>query len=207
MIPVVRRLLFGLVLAVTVALLTPAAPAQAAGQEVRICFVVGYFNGTPIIDCYTVEIPELKPNPPGPGWCPACLPGVQFWDTLDPKIRPDYLGKLGQGLALLGKAAVAGDPALVKEYRLMATDSFLESAKILGKSDVKLDQVGWADPKSGKFVADQSSVPLRDMGQQLADGLGLMQAALGDPEPQPNIDAAMERFDKAYGNFAGLYAG
>lgn len=207
MIPVVRRLLLGLMLAVTVAFLAPAAPAQAqtAGQEMRICFVVGYFNDRPIFDCITIMIPELKPHPPGPDWCPACLPGVQFGDNLDPEIRQNYLDKLGQGLALLGKAATTDNPDLVKEYRLMATDSFLASAEILGKSNVELDRVGWADPEYNKFDEDQTSGPLLEMGQQLAEGLGLMQVALGDPTPQPNINAAMECFDKAYADFDALY--
>ncbi|MCX4386207.1 hypothetical protein OG777_04605 [Micromonospora peucetia] len=195
-------------LVVTATLLVPATPASAAGQPVTICFKVGEIGGRPIFDCHTIVLPEFKPKPIGPVECLSCPPVFDLWDRIDPEKRFEYLDRLGQGLSLLGEAAQAVDPVKAKHLRELATETFRSSAKLLGGSDVKLGQVGWADLKNEKFHGDPDPQPsLVASGENLAIGLGLMQKALGDPEPEPNIAAAMARFDQAYKDLGTLFAG
>lgn len=203
-----RLLLTATVFAAAAAVIIPAAPAQAAGEEVTICFPVGSFGGIEIWDCHTVILPEVAPNPPGPVGCLSCPPAVDFLDKLDPEGQLAYLEQLGKGLGLLGQAAVTEDPKEVEQLRAHAAEAFLASAESLGKAEVKLDRVGWADLENNEFFKDPTPTPvLEAAGQHLVEGLALMQVALGDPSPQPSIDEAMAMFDKAYGNLAELFAG
>nr|MDT0663368.1 hypothetical protein [Micromonospora sp. DSM 115978] len=204
----VKRIMLAMALVVTATLLVPAAPANAGGRPVTICFQVGTVGGRPIFDCHTILLPEFKPVPIGPIECLSCPPVYDLWDRVDPLKRFEYLNRLGQGLTLLGESAQAVDPAKAKHLRELATENFLSSAALLDGSEVKLGQVGWADLKNGKFHGDPDPQPmLVASGENVAAGLALMQKALGDPDPQPNIEAAMTRFDSAYKELGVLFAG
>ncbi|SCL29644.1 hypothetical protein GA0070616_3922 [Micromonospora nigra] len=204
----VRRILLALALVVSATLLVPAAPASAAGQPVTVCFKVGEFGGVPIFDCHTILLPDFKPHPIGPDECLSCPPVFDLWDRIDPEKRFEYLDRLGRGLSLLGESAQAVDPDKAKHLRELATENLWSSAKLLDGSEVKLGQVGWADLKNGKFHGDPDPQPsLVTSGENLTGGLELMQKALGDPQPEPNIEAAMARFDEAYKDLGTLFAG
>jgi len=204
----VRRALLAMALVVGATLLAPAAPASAGGQPVRVCFKVGEVAGVSIFDCHTIVLPDFKPVPIGPVDCLSCPPVLDLWDRIDPEKRFEYLDRLGRGLSFLGEAAQAEDPGKAKQFRAQATESFRVSAKLLDGSEVKLAQVGWADLKNGKFHGDPDPQPsLVAFGEYTVVGLGLMQRALGDPQPEPNIEAAMARFDQAYKHLGELFAG
>lgn len=203
-----RRILLAVALVVSATLLAPPAPASAGGQPVTICFQVGTVGGRPIFDCHTIILPEFKPVPIGPIDCLSCPPVFDIWDRVDPQKRFEYLDRLGRGLTLLSESAQATDPVKAKQLRELATESFWASATFLDGSEVKLSQVGWADLKNEKFIVEPDPQPmLVASGEHLAAGLTLMQKALGDPTPQPNIEAAMARFDQAYKELGVLFAG
>lgn len=204
---ILRRLLLAAALAVSATLLVPAGPASAALSR-PICSQLARFDGSQFWYCYEMVIFELKVEDPGPGECPYCAPTINIWDDLDPEIRQEYLTWRGEGMQLLSKSAISEDPGEIKELRAMATDAFLTSAEILGKSEVKLEGVGWVDLENDKFYEDPIPHPaLEAAGQNLVEGLTLMQQALGDPDPQPSIEAAMAQFDEAHQNLASLYVG
>lgn len=196
----IRRLLAMALAIATAIVVIPAGPANAAGQPMQICFPVGEYDGHTIFDCYWIVLPESTPNPPGPIECLSCPAAIDFLDDqLDPKIRLAYLDLLGQGLGPLSQAAVSEDPDMVKKLRAQATEAFLASAKTLGKTELGLYRVGYADLQNNKFFEDSTSDPMLEAaGQHLVAGLTLMQEALGDPSPQPNIEEAMATFDLAY---------
>ncbi|RKN49408.1 hypothetical protein D7223_07910 [Micromonospora endolithica] len=201
-------MLLAMALVVTATLLVPPTAASASGRPVTICFMVGTIGGRPIFDCHTIYLPEFTPKPIGPVECLTCPPVFDLWDRVDPEKRFEYLDRLGRGLSLLGEAAQAADPVKARRLRETATENFWSSAKLLDGSEVKLDQVGWADVKNEKFLGDPDPQPsLVASGENLAGGLGLMQLALGDPHPEPNIEAAMARFDQAYKDLGTLFAG
>lgn len=205
----IRRLLLAATAVVAAAaVIMPAVPAHAAGEEITICFPVGEFGDIEVWDCYTVILPEVGAKPPGPIGCLSCPPAVDFLDNLDPKDQLAYLEQLGKGLGLLGKAAVTEDPKEAKFLRDQAAEAFLASAESLGKASIKLDRVGWADLKNNEFFKDPTPTPaLEATGQYLVEGLTLMQLAMGDPSPQPSLEEAMAMFDEAYGSLAELFAG
>ncbi|GAB3220550.1 hypothetical protein GCM10027447_05060 [Glycomyces halotolerans] len=204
----IRRLLLAAVLAVSATLLVPAGPAHAAGQEVKICFPVGTTpGGVTVWDCHTIVMPELKPKPPWwPPECLSCPPAFDFWDhKLDPKVQLEYLDRLGQGFGHLAESKLAEDPEAAEELREKAAQTLLSSAEVLGNYELELSRVGWADLENNEFYEDPTPTPvLEAAGKNLAAGLRLMQEALGDPSPQPSIEAAMERFDEAYANLTQL---
>lgn len=199
----IRRLM-AVAVGATAALVMSATPASA-DEEITVCFPVGEFGGVEIWDCYTVVIPELV-QPPWPPGCPACSPAIDLWDGLDVKAQLEYLSRLGEGMGLLSQAANTADPGEAKQLRGQATESFLTAAESLGGAQVKLERVGWADLDNNELIEDPAP-SLEAAGGHLVEGLGLMQKALGDPDPQPNLEAAMAEFDASYENLAALYAG
>lgn len=206
-----RRLMVAAALAASTVLFVRAEPVQAAvGHELRVCFEVGTTpSGTPIFDCYTIIVPELGPDSPFPPECVYCGVAIDFQDgEIDPPMVRDYLKQLGRGFRLLSKSSFVQDTKLRKELRDEATNAFLASAKLLDGAQVPLKAVGWYDGKSGKLYADPDPQPmLWDTGKHLAAGLQLMQQALGDPDPQPNIEAALDQFGQANDRLSALFAG
>ncbi|GIH07998.1 hypothetical protein Rhe02_60650 [Rhizocola hellebori] len=205
---IAKRLLLTMALAISTAFLVPANPASAGGQEIRVCFEVGTFGGHRVFDCFTVVVPDLAPKPPWPPTCLSCPAALIIDNELDPKFRFDFIAELGEGLQLLGEAELAGDPGKAKELIAKATDVFLASAARLDGAEARLENVGWADLKNGKFHDDTTNNPaLKATGEDLVAGLSLMQLAMGDPHPEPNIEAAMARFGQAYQDIATVYGG
>jgi hypothetical protein len=161
-----------------------------------------------VFDCYTVVVPDLAPKPPWPPTCLSCPIAIIIQNELDPQFRFDFIKELGEGLQLLGKAKLSGDPDEYKKLIAKATDVFLASAAQLDGAEAWLEKVGWADLKNGEFHEDTTNNPaLKAAGENLVAGLGLMQLAMGDPHPEPNIEAAMARFGQAYQDIATVYGG
>ncbi len=205
---VFRRLLLAAALMLSATFLVPASPANAGGQAIRVCFQVGEFGGRPIFDCFTIVLPELAPKPPWPPECLSCPVAFDPWDELDIWQRHDYVRGWGEGLGLLGQAALSTDPKEIKHLRALAQESFFKAADISAASGVELENVGWADLKKGEFFPDSTgNAALKSAGENLIAGHALMQKALGDPHPEPNIEAAMARFDQAYLDIAEVYGG
>lgn len=204
----VQRLLLAVALAVA-AVFTVPAPANAAGQYVQICFPVGTGpGGVPLFQCHWIMIPELSPKPPWPPECLSCAPQFDFWkDQIDPRVQQRFADLLGQGFGLLAESHLAKDPKLAAELRREATDVLLSAAKTLGDYPIDLQRAGWVDLKTGKEYFEPVPEPwLESTGVELAAGTAILQRALGDPTPQPNIDEALKHFDEAFRNLAELAA-
>lgn len=205
---IIQRFLLAVTLVVAAALLIPA-PAQAGGNYMKVCFPVGTTPwGTTIWDCYYIEVPELGPGNPWPPECLSCPPMFDFWkDLIDPEVEQKFHDYLGKGFSTLAESHLAQDPKLAEQLRAEATELLFTAAAVIEKYPIELYAVGWYDEKSGKVYEDpEPQSNLWAIGAELTAGTELMQAALGDPQPEPNIAAAMERFDQAYQAFEKLAA-
>jgi hypothetical protein len=205
---IIRRFLLAIALVAAATLLIPA-PAQAGGNLMKVCFPVGTTPwGTTIWDCYYIEVPELGPRDPWPPECLSCLPMFDFWkDVIDPEVEQKFHDYLGKGFSTLAESRLTKDPKLAEQLRLEATELLFTAAAVIEKYPIELYGAGWYDEKTGKVYEDPEPQPLLwAIGEDLTAGTALMQAALGDPQPEPNIDAAMARFDEAYQVFEKLAA-
>jgi hypothetical protein len=205
---IVRRMLLAAALAVSGTLFVPATPAVAGGQQIRICFQVGEIAGRPIFDCFTIVIPELAPKPPWPDTCLSCPAAIDLRDWLDPVIRDDFFKGIGEGFRLLAEAELSTDPKQYKKLRELSSQEFFGAAGLAGGAELKLNGVGWADLKGPKFHEDSTHNPaLKAAGEQIVAGIARMQLAMGDPHPEPNIEAAMAHFTQAYKELDTLHGG
>ncbi|MDA1358317.1 hypothetical protein O1R50_01720 [Glycomyces luteolus] len=196
---IVQRFLLAVALAVSAVFIIPA-PAQAGGDTITICPYMGLPD-----DCVTWEIPILEPDwewPPG--GCPECLLSIDILDDLvNPAIFTEFNAYFGKGFALLAESRFVQDPDAAKEMRWASVEYFLYAAKVIEKNEIALDSVGWFDPKAGKFFEDEKTQPYLDVfGKELAAGAQAFQALAGDPEPQPNIEAALSHLDAALAVFS-----
>ena len=196
---IVHRLLLAVALAVAAVMFIPA-PAQAGGHWIKICAYVEGPSGIPIlVECHWIELPILEPEGPWPPGCPECFPAFDFWeDKIDPDIVTDFNEYFNKGLGLLAESHLAKDPAVAKQLRELSVEYFLNAAKVIEKQTIELDTVGWFNPQSGKFFDDPKTQPLLNLfGKELAAGTQAFQSLLIDPEPQPNIEAALAHYDAA----------
>ncbi|MDN3238293.1 hypothetical protein [Glycomyces tritici] len=196
---IVQRLLLAVALAVSAVLFVPA-PAQA-GPVFTICPYMGLPE-----DCYTWEIPILEPEGWPPGGCPECLLAIDIWDDfVDPVVFEQFNESFGKGFTLLAQSRLEQDPKAAKAMREASVGYFWDAAKATGKYRAELDHVGWFDAKAGKFFEDPGTQQRLDtFGKELAAGVQAFHKALGDPQPEPNIEAALAHFDAAL-NAASKY--
>lgn len=189
---IVQRLLLAFALAVSAVLVIPA-PAQA-GPSFTIC----PYRGLPE-DCVTWEIPILEPDQWPPTGCPECRLAIDFWKGyIDPVAFDRFNASFGKGFALLAESRLTQDPDAAKKLREASVSYFWNAAKTTVKYQPALEHVAWFDPATGKFFADQQTQPRLDLfGKELAAGVQGFQKALGDPVPQPNIEAALAHLDAA----------
>lgn len=212
-----QRIIVVLALVLSATLVAPAAPAQALPverREIIICDVIkDPRTGRIILICRRIPIPIIivaeKITFPWDPWCLSCPPYLDlrdvfpFDDRFEDRVR--FFDALGRGLGLLGEAKIAEDPALQKELWWAAREAFWDATKILdGKQELTLGTAGYFDPKREEGVKHPATEPL---AVSLVEGFRLMQKALHDPTPDPMIDEAMLRFEKAYDQFVELYSG
>ncbi|MBO3731489.1 hypothetical protein [Glycomyces niveus] len=196
---VVQRFLLAAALAVAAILFIPA-PAQAGGDTITIC----PHESLPD-DCYTWEIPILEPAWEWPPvGCPECRIAIDvFKGYVDPAVFEEFNAYFGKGFALLAESRFVQDPGKAKEMRWASAEYFLHAAKVIGKDEIALDQVGWFDPKAGKYFEDPKTQPHLDVfGKELAAGAALFQQSVFDPQPQPNIEAGLSHLDAALDVFS-----
>lgn len=192
--------LLALVLAMAMAAVGPAAPAAATpGSSFELCFPVHDAGTGQIVDWICVPIP-VETHP-----CPSCPDFAVGFDHLVLPADPWYVEDLAAGLGRLGEAAYA-DPRTAARLRAEARDAFLSSAERLGDTRVSLAEVGFVDMEN-QVIEPVPEPWLVSAGIDLAGGLTLARQALGNPDPQPWIDAAMARFDAAFASLAHQRAG
>lgn len=191
------RLMLTVMLALLAALVAvPAAPAHAGTGGV-VCFPVHNGDGR-IVDWRCVEIPVLMCEAP-------CGPlAIDYLENivLPREVEVGYLDTLGQGLRLVGAAALERNPAVAQRLLDQATGQFLTSARILGDTRVELSAVGFADQRSNRVVADPSLGWLDAAGTDVGNGIGQLQRAVSDPSPNPWIQAGLRSYQSAYQHIA-----
>ncbi|GAA1671302.1 hypothetical protein GCM10009830_16620 [Glycomyces endophyticus] len=207
---ILRRLLAAaavLIAAVAFAL-APSSPAQAKSGRLLVCVEVDNPVGSgTFYDCYWIEIPELGPKWP-PDICPQCGVFLDFWKyDIDPVAQKDFNELFTKGFDTLARSHLTDDEKLAAQLRAEAAGHFLEAAKAVEKYPIELAGTGLWDPKNRKTLEDPSPLPwLPNAGAEIAAGIGLLQADLWDPQPDPPVDAALAHFDKAYDNLSDLAA-
>jgi hypothetical protein len=188
--------------------IAPAAPAQARTGWLFVCdeYPNPLGSGT-VFHCYWIPVPELGPKWPPEG-CPECGVFVDFWKyDIDPAAHLKFNGLLREGLDALARSHLTDDEKLAGQLRAEAAGYFTDAAKAVEKYPIELSGTGLWDDENQKTVPDPSPRPwLPDAGAELAAGIGLLQADLWDPQPDPPVEAAMQHFDKAYQNLSDLAA-
>ncbi|GAA1671296.1 hypothetical protein GCM10009830_16610 [Glycomyces endophyticus] len=206
------RIVTGLIAAIVLAfssVLLVQAPAQAGNPTMTFCMWVLNEDGYLELHCYTIEVPVAGPRKWWPPECWVCLPSFRFEDyAVNPADRVDFVDQLGQGQILLAQASLTKDEKLAEELRTEAAGVFYSAAKLVEKGgEVSYKEFAWVDPKSGKTYGDPQPEPNLAYGAALEAGIRYMQLAALDPEPQPNIEAAMKEFEAANAALAALAAG
>jgi hypothetical protein len=140
--------------------------------------------------------------------CPKCY----WWlDITHGKVLPQDLearfkAAVLAGVQNLGRAHTARDPRQAQRYADAALANFSTAAGILGEDAPALGQVGYFDAERGVTVP-RAEEWLAAAGQDLVDGLGLLQQVAGDPSPDPWIvGAATAQFEEAYQELSGKKA-
>jgi hypothetical protein len=196
---IVQRLMLAVALAAAAIMFVPA-PAQAGGHWIKICSFIELPGGGLVpYNCHWVEIPVLAPKGPWPPGCPECFPAFDFWDDkINPEIVTDFNEYFNKGFGLLAESHLAEDPGDAKRLREWSVEYFWAAAKVIEQHQVELDTVGWVDGKTGEFHYDPDTQPLLNVfGKELTAGTQLFQKALGDPQPEPNLEAALAHYDTA----------
>jgi hypothetical protein len=193
------RILVGLLVAALLGLFTatvaaPATPAHAS-PSTMICFPI-YHDGQ-IVDWRCLELPVFICPPPCGPW------GIDLRENivLPRDVESGYLDALGNGLALVGAAAVEPDPRQAAALRERAEEQFLASAAILGDVEVSLGATGFADLRRNA-LGPPTEPWLEKAGTDVGNGIWYMQAALAGPDPSPWLDAGMQEFSSAYEHLA-----
>ncbi|RRS01786.1 hypothetical protein [Glycomyces terrestris] len=202
-----RRLLTAAAVLLAAAALTlvPAAPAQA---KFGLLFVCDEDPDTGLLyNCHWVPVPELGPKWP-PDGCPECGVLIDFWKfDIDPVAHEKFNDLLRQGVDALARSHLTDDAKLADQLRADALAHFRDAAAAVEKYPIALSHSGLWDDKNQKPVPDPSPQPwIADAGAELAAGIGILQADLWDPQPDPPGDAAMRHFDKAYQHLSDLAA-
>jgi hypothetical protein len=189
---IVQRLMLAVALVAAAIMFVPA-PAQAGGFPFRICI-------SPDIPCVTFEIPILEPHDDWPPGCEECIAALDFWKyKINPGLAEAFTEQFAKGLGIFAESRLVEDPKLADQLRQSSVEYFLSAAKVLEKETVEFDSFGWFNPKTGEFHEDPNSQPLMEsFGKDLATGTQLFQKALGDPDPQPSLEAALAHFDAAF---------
>jgi hypothetical protein len=189
----VRR--FAIVLAALVAAvlggLATASPAQAAPK------LEGYMAVSPYGDKF-------------PGWfwidemegiigCPKCLHWFDFnkSEVLHPEQEAGLNGGIVAGLGTLSQAHVATDPRTRARLRAEALAQFTAATRALGRAGLRPGPVGYYDPAKDATV-ETGAAWLAAADEDIADGIGLLQRALAEPDPTPWVEAAAAQFDEAF---------
>ena len=189
---IVQRLMLAVALVAAAIMFVPS-PAQAGGFPFRICI-------SPDIPCLTIEIPIPEPHDDWPPGCEECIAFLDFWKyKVNPGIVEEFTEQFGKGLGIFAESRLVEDPKLAEQLRQSSLEYFLSAAKVIEKETVELDTVGWFNPETGKFHEDPNSQPvLEAFGKELATGTQLFQKSLGNPQPEPNLEAALAHFDAAF---------
>lgn len=204
---VARGVAIAAMLAVGAVVFVPA-PAQAGGDYIQICLPDD--DDDPLTrDCFWIMVFKFERDLwPDPGECPECWPALDFWRyDVDPVARGEFDQYFGKGLGYLAEAALTEDEKLAEQLRAEATELLIGAAKVIDKYEVSLDRLGWLDVESGKFYSEPSPQPMIDAAKSIVEGFALLDKALDDPTPQPNLKAAMERFDASVVHLNELAAG
>lgn len=196
---IIRRLMLAVALVAAAVMFVPA-PAQAGGYRIKVCSFIELSDGRIIVDdCHWIEIPMLEPEGPIPPGCPECFLAFDFWnDKIDPGLVFEFHEYFNKGFELLAESHLTEDPKLAGQLRQASVEYFWAAAKAIEKQPIELETVGWADPKTGKFHDDPEPTPILEIfGKELAAGTTVFQEALGDPDPQPSLEAALAHYDTA----------
>jgi hypothetical protein len=189
---IVQRLMLAVALVAAAIMFVPA-PAQADGPRIEICISPG------IYPCPSFEIPILEPHDDWPPGCEECFAFLDFMKyKIDPAILNAFAEQFGKGLAIFAESHLTEDPEAAEQLRQMSVEYFRSAAKAIQNETVELDIVGWFNPDTGKFHDDPKTQPLLEtLGKELAAGTQLFQKALGDPDPEPDLEAALAHYDTA----------
>ncbi|HEY0638207.1 MAG TPA: hypothetical protein VGD67_11225 [Pseudonocardiaceae bacterium] len=194
--------LVGALALAVVAVTGPSAPeasaASAASYKSKLCWTV-MEDGR--LKVYCVDIQVQWP------WdkifeCWMCGVGLDW--THDPVLPESVEGLVGQhvvnGLATLGDARYAPDPATRDRLRAAAMEQFSVATRYAGGTGMRFLAAGEANPEKNTFV--RMSLPwMQAAGVDAADGITLLQraAATADPREAARLRAlATAEFDEAY---------
>jgi hypothetical protein len=141
------------------------------------------------------------------GWewkCPQCGVLVDYGNDaiINPQVEGDITQHLGNGLQYLGQAALTTDKALQAKLRTEALNQANVAARLTGKSQLRVAQVGSVDRATMRFEPEPAPW-LQAAGQDLADAVSLLQSALANPAAADRYRAAAAvQLDEAYNELA-----
>ncbi|MBB5868761.1 hypothetical protein F4553_002140 [Allocatelliglobosispora scoriae] len=189
-----RACVAALAIATLGVLASPAAPAQAYPSPGIECYTIIDSNGNPQIHCIAVgALQEID-------WCKGCPWAISFKDDI---VFPETFDiDVIQGVENLSLAAAAADPRVAARFHDAAIADFASAARGLGKQTASPGPVGVYDTAHRKFVADNQSW-LAAAGQDLADGLALLQKSFGSRDSAALVKAATAEFDEAFKEISG----
>ncbi|MET0233474.1 MAG: hypothetical protein ABW224_02425 [Kibdelosporangium sp.] len=190
-----RRLALVLAGLLTLTVVT-SGQAQAGPHHGKLCWPV-WTNGQLKIICVDIQVqwPWDKYLE-----CHMCGVGIDW--SHDPVVRDDLEGIIGAeivtGLSLLGDASFTRDPAQAAKLRDEALGAFTTAARLNDKSTMRVGAAGIADPVKNTF--EQAGFTwLNAAGDDVADGVSLLQRSFSDPAAAPRLRAAaIAQFDEAY---------
>ncbi len=191
------RALVTLILAAVVALVAVPATPVYANSGTMVCFPVYDGEGN-LIDFHCFEIPVLYCEPP-------CSPfTIDFSEdiVLPVEMEFTYLDQLGRGLQLVGAATLERNAASARRLMDQARAQFLASAATMGRARVTSIEVGVADLRANRVLPNPGLAWLDAAGTDVGNGIVQMKAALGDPSPDPWVQAGLGFYQSAYRHLA-----
>ena len=194
------RVLAGLLLAgvlglFTATVATPAAPAQAGGSSMHLCFPIDHDGD--IVEWACIDIPVALCEAP----CGIFAIDLHEEIVIPVDVQGRYLNEIAGGLNQIGVATLERDPARAQRALDAAQARFLTAARLLDGNQVRVEQVGLADLRAHRIVPLTDSW-LEAAGTDVGNGIWWMQRAVTDPSPNPWTAYGMRAFTSAYQHLA-----
>jgi hypothetical protein len=173
-----------------------SGPAHASPYQSKLCWIM-WTNGQLKIYCLDIQVKW-----PWEKYFECWMCGGGFDWSHDPVIREDIEGRVGEeivsGLSLLGDAEFTRDPAQRAKLEAGAMAAFTTAARLNGRSAMKLDAAGIADPVKNTFQRADLDW-LNAAGTDVGNGIQLLQRSFADPAAAPGLRAkAAAEFAEAY---------
>jgi hypothetical protein len=166
------------------------APAATQGSA-ALCTPAGNIVG----ECVNVAGLGFGSDPQ-PDPCQHCPAVVALAVSTVPPVHRDELdGDLLDGMALLGRAAVAAKDDRA-ELRAEAQATFVAAGAVVGKTPLGRPGAGYVDPTTGAYVPQDKGWRV-DVATRATDGLNLLRSQ----PTQQAVTQAMGDFDAAYAEF------